>query len=272
MVKRKLVQICTALLYNGNFAGFTDGNIWKGSSKNICLPGLNCYSCPGALGACPLGSLQSSLSGVFLRIPFYVLGFILLFALIFARLICGWGCPFGLVQELLYKIPTPKLQRNRFTYLLSYLKYFIALVFLLLLPLAFYHFTGSGVPAFCKFICPAGTLEAALPLAFFKPQIRELLGQLFIWKLTLLCLTVLAAIFIYRPFCRFICPLGAIYGLFNKISLFGMKVNHVKCINCNLCMEHCKMDCQHVGDSECIACGECRKVCPVKAISLGKKF
>ena len=74
MVKRKLVQICTALLYNGNFAGFTDGNIWKGSSKNICLPGLNCYSCPGALGACPLGSLQSSLSGVFLRIPFYVLG------------------------------------------------------------------------------------------------------------------------------------------------------------------------------------------------------
>ena len=121
MVKRKLVQICTALLYNGNFAGFTDGNIWNGSSKNICLPGLNCYSCPGALGACPLGSLQSSLSGVFLRISFYVLGFILFFALIFARLICGWGCLFGLVQELLYKIPTPKLQRNRFTYLLRYL-------------------------------------------------------------------------------------------------------------------------------------------------------
>ena len=145
MVKRKLIQICTALLYNGNLSGFTDGNIWKGSSKNICLPGLNCYSCPGALGACPLGSLQSSLSGVFLRIPFYVLGFILLFALIFARLICGWGCPFGLVQELLYKIPTPKLQRNRFTYLLSYLKYFIALIFLIILPLAFYHFTGSGV-------------------------------------------------------------------------------------------------------------------------------
>lgn len=272
MVKRKLVQICTALLYNGNFAGFTDGNIWNGSSKNICLPGLNCYSCPGALGACPLGSLQSSLSGVFLRISFYVLGFILFFALIFARLICGWGCLFGLVQELLYKIPTPKLQRNRFTYLLSYLKYFIALIFLLLLPLAFYHFTGSGVPAFCKFICPAGTLEAALPLAFFKPQIRELLGQLFIWKLTLLCLTVLTAIFIYRPFCRFICPLGAIYGLFNKISLFGMKLNAVKCINCDRCMEHCKMDCRHVGDRECIACGECRKVCPVKAISLGKKF
>jgi hypothetical protein len=146
LVKRKLIQICTALLYNGNLSGFTDGNIWKGSSKNICLPGLNCYSCPGALGACPLGSLQSSLSGVFLRIPFYVLGFILLFALIFARLICGWGCPFGLVQELLYKIPTPKLQRNRFTYLLSYLKYFIALIFLIILPLAFYHFTGSGVP------------------------------------------------------------------------------------------------------------------------------
>ena len=109
-------------------------------------------------------------------------------------------------------------------------------------------------------------------MAFFKPHIRELLGQLFIWKLTLLCLTVLTAIFIYRPFCRFICPLGAIYGLFNKISLFGMKVNHVKCINCNLCTDHCKMDCQHVGDSECIACGECRKVCPVQAISLGKKF
>ena len=84
------------------------GRIWQGPSKQVCVPGLNCYSCPGALGACPIGSLQSFMSGAVLRFPFYVLGLMILFGLILGRRICGWLCPFGLVQELLYKIPTPK--------------------------------------------------------------------------------------------------------------------------------------------------------------------
>lgn len=105
MAKRTLIQILTAFLYNGNLPGFLNGRIWQGPSKSICVPGLNCYSCPGALGACPLGALQSSLSGVLLRFPFYVLGLMLLFGLLFGRTVCGWLCPFGFIQELLYKIP-----------------------------------------------------------------------------------------------------------------------------------------------------------------------
>lgn len=97
MAKRTLIQILTAFLYNGNLPGFLNGRIWQGPSKSICVPGLNCYSCPGALGACPLGALQSSLSGVLLRFPFYVLGLMLLFGLLFGRTVCGWLCPFGFI-------------------------------------------------------------------------------------------------------------------------------------------------------------------------------
>lgn len=272
MVRRKLIQFLTTLLYNGNLPGFWQGRLWQGSSKSVCLPGLNCYSCPGALGACPVGALQSSLSGVFLRIPFYVVGMLLLFGLLLGRLICGWGCPFGLVQELLYKLPVPKLQRSSFTASLARLKYLLAVCFVLLLPLAYYLFTGVGIPAFCKFICPAGTLEAALPLTAVNANLHSSLGLLFGWKLLLMLVILAASMFIYRPFCRFLCPLGAFYGLFHRLSLFGIKVDMAKCIHCDACMRKCLMDCRKVGDSECIACGECRSVCPAGAISLGKKF
>ena len=270
-MKRKLIQFCTALIYNANLTGFLQGKIYRGPLKSVCVPGLNCYSCPGALGACPIGALQSSFSGVFLKIPFYVLGMIMLFGLLLGRLICGWACPFGLVQELLYKLPTPKLKRNSVTQALAKLKYLIIIVFILVLPLFYYLNDGVGTPAFCKFICPAGTLEAALPLVTTNSFVRNSLGTLFSWKLLLLILTIMASVFIYRPFCRFICPLGAIYGLFNKLSVFGIKVDMDKCIGCDKCMRHCRMDCTKVGDRECINCGECIKVCPTKAISIGKK-
>lgn len=272
MVKRKIIQFCTALLYNGNMPGFWQGKLWQGSTKSVCLPGLNCYSCPGALGACPVGALQSSLSGVFLRFPFYVIGTLLLFGLLLGRLICGWACPFGLIQELLYKLPTPKIHRSAFTAQLAKLKYLIAFVFVLLLPIAYYLVTGTGVPAFCKFICPAGTLEAALPLTIVNENLRSSLGALFNWKLLLMLIILGASVFIYRPFCRFLCPLGAFYSFFQRISLFGIKVDAAKCIHCNACMRKCLMDCRHVGDRECIACGECRNVCPTNAISIGKKL
>lgn len=272
MVKRKLIQFLTAFLYNGNLPGLYKGTLWQQSSKSVCLPALNCYSCPAALGACPIGALQSSFSGVFMKIPFYVLGSLLLFALLLGRLICGWGCPFGLLQELLYKIPSFKIRKNCFTKRLSCLKYFILLFFVLLLPLLFYFTSGIGIPAFCKYICPAGTLEAALPLAVTNDSIRNALGTLFAWKFFLLALLLLAAVFIYRPFCRFICPLGAFYGLFNKFTAFGIKVDAARCTSCKACSRTCLLDCKIAGDRECIACGDCQKACPVQAISFGKKF
>jgi Polyferredoxin len=268
--KRRIVQFLTAFIYNGNLPGFVNGRIWQGNSKQLCVPGLNCYSCPGALGACPIGSLQSFVSGVGLRFPFYVLGLLILFGLLLGRLVCGWFCPFGLIQELLYKIPTPKIHKNTLTLKLTYLKYPIGILFIIIIPLAFFAWEGVGIPAFCKFICPAGTLEAAIPLITLNADLRSSLGLLFGWKFLLMLFTILISIFIYRPFCRFICPLGAWYGIYNKLSLFGIQVDKVKCNGCNHCIKVCKMDCQEVADRECINCGECLKVCPTKAISFKK--
>ena len=266
MAKRSIVQFLTALIYNGNLPGFMQGRIWQGPSKQVCVPGLNCYSCPGALGACPIGSLQSFMSGAVLRFPFYVLGLMILFGLILGRRICGWLCPFGLVQELLYKIPTPKFHKNTLTLKLTYLKYPIGILFVIILPLVFFFGNGVGIPTFCKYLCPAGTLEAAVPLIALNPDLRSGLGILFGWKFLLMLFTILLSIFVYRPFCRFLCPLGAWYGLYNKLAIFGIQVDKAKCINCNACINVCKMDCQKVADRECINCGECIKVCPTKAI------
>ena len=271
MGKRTFIQWCTALLYNANLPGFLQGHIYRGPVKSVCIPGLNCYSCPGAVGACPLGSLQSSLSGVILHFPFYVLGLIMLVGLFFGRLICGWACPFGLIQELLYKLPTPKIKLSPAVQRFTLLKYLITVIFLVVLPLSFHFIDGIGIPAFCKYICPAGTLEAALPLAAVNKDISSALGGLFTWKLMILLMIILASACIYRPFCRFVCPLGAIYSFFNKLSIYGVKVDMSKCIGCDKCLRHCPMQCQSLGDRECIHCNACAEVCPTKAISLGKK-
>lgn len=270
MGKRKLIQIASTFLYNLNITGLIEGRIFKGQTKNICVPGLNCYSCPMAISACTLGSLQNSLASPIFKFPFYVLGLLFLFAIVFGRLICGFLCPFGLIQELLYKIPTPKLKKNKVTYYLSYLKYIILAVFVIFIPLYFAQKNGLAIPGFCKYICPAGTLTAGLPLILKNSFLQESLGSLFILKLSILITILVASIFIFRPFCRFLCPLGAIYSLFNKYAIFGIKVDSSKCIGCNKCIEKCKMDIRHVGDKECIECGECKKCCPTNAISYTK--
>ena len=264
--RRKIIQLYTALLFNANLKGFVNGSIYQGNTKTVCVPGLNCYSCPGAVGACPLGSLQGSFSADKSTI-YYVGGILLLYAILLGRTICGWACPFGLIQELLYKIKTPKLKKSPVTRILSYLKYAILVFFVFIVPIT-YAFRDTPLPAFCKYICPAGTLEGGISLLANKvnDSFFSMLGPLFTWKFLLLISIVVASIFIFRMFCRFICPLGALYGLFNKISFLGVKVDNHKCTNCGLCVNQCKLDIKHVGDHECINCGECVSECPTGAI------
>ncbi len=263
---RRYIQLIAAVLYNCNVKGFAEGKIFKGEIKGICVPGLNCYSCPGAVGACPLGSLQAALAGSRYKIPYYMLGTLLLFGLLFGRLICGFLCPFGLLQELLHKIPGKKLKKSRVTRLLSKLKYAVLAVFVVLIPLV------KLSPGFCKYICPAGTLEGGIPLLIKNENLRGMIGALFSWKAFVLCAVLLVCVFCYRAFCRFLCPLGALYSFFQPVSLFGIKVDSHKCTGCGACTKPCKMDVKKVCDGECIQCGECIKRCPEGAISYGCKW
>ena len=268
--KRRLIQVYAALLYNVNFKGFFNGRIYSGQVKGMCVPGLNCYSCPGASGACPLGSLQNALAaGETPNAMFYVFGIIILFGLLLGRTICGFLCPVGLGQELLYKIKTPKLKKNKITYILSYFKYVLLAVLVIAVPLVFHYGSSTVIPGFCKYVCPAGTFGGAIGLLLHpnNADLYSMLGVLFTWKFIVMVVVIVACIFIYRSFCRFLCPLGAIYGFFNKVALLGVKLDKNKCTDCGLCIGHCKMDVKHVGDHECINCGECMSVCPAKAIS-----
>lgn len=260
--KRRLIQIYAALLYNAHGSGFISGEIYTGVVKNICVPGLNCYSCPGAIGACPLGALQNALASAGHRAPWYVLGIILLSGLILGRKICAYLCPAGLIQELLYKIPVPKLRKSRLTRLLSWLKYVILAMLVVIIPMKYAY------PAFCKYICPAGTLEGAGILLANSASngMLPMPGSLFAGKIIIAALLVIAAAFVFRVFCRFFCPLGAFYSLFSKIAFCGIDVDANRCTGCNRCVNRCKMDIRHPGDHECIQCGECAEVCEEGAI------
>ena len=264
--KRHVIQLLAAILYNLNFAGFASGSLYIGPAKQLCVPGLNCFSCPGAVGACPIGSLQVALTRADRSLPYYVVGLILAFGALFGRTICGWACPFGLLQGLVAKIPTCKLAKGRWSRVLSYAKYLILVVFVCALPPILGAVTGTGTPAFCAYLCPQGLIEGGIPLLLGNPGMRIMMGGLFWWKVAVAVAILLACVFIYRPFCRFLCPLGALYSFFNRFALLRFTVNEDACTHCGICVHVCPMDIRHVSDRECIQCGRCAQACPEGAI------
>jgi len=270
---RHCIQALWALVTNSYLAGFIHGKIYKGNFKKLCVPGMNCYSCPGAAGACPIGSLQAVIGSHKFKFAFYVSGFLIFIGALTGRFVCGWLCPFGLIQELLYKIPFPKkLKTFRGDKLLRKLKYLILLVFVILLPMFLVDILGQGAPYFCKLICPVGTLEGGIPLVLLNKSMRSAVGWLYAWKNVLLAVTIFLSVLIYRPFCKYICPLGAIYSVFNPISVFKYRVDEEKCTHCGACARACRMQLdpvQNANHPECIRCGLCKKICPAGAITSG---
>ncbi len=266
---RAAVKAASAVFFNGYIAGFSKGRIFTGKSKGICVPVLNCYSCPGALGACPIGALQTVLTGSG-KIPFYVLGSLMLFGVILGRLTCGILCPFGTLQDLLSRIPVPKLKvSKKADRALRYLKYAVLLIFVLILPAFAAGSYGVSRPWFCEFICPAGTLESGVTLMLLDGRLRELAGDLFWWKVFLLILVLAGSVFIPRFFCRYLCPLGAFYSLFSRFSLARIRVETSVCTRCGACSSSCPMALDppaEAGGPECIACGKCADACPVGAV------
>lgn len=269
---RLAVQVMAAALFNGYATGFLKGKIFTGATKMACVPVLNCYSCPGALGACPIGALQAVLGGNRHNFSFYVLGLIMLFGIVLGRLICGFLCPFGLFQDLIHKVPLPKLKiAAMIDKPLRFLKYIVLVLFVFLFPILLSNQFGIASPFFCKLICPAGILEGALPLVAMNESLRASLGLLFDWKLGVLIAIVVLSMLIQRPFCKYLCPLGAIYGLFNRFALYQMHLNTEKCVGCKRCEDICPMNVEvtrGINSAECIRCGKCKAVCPTDAISV----
>ena len=262
-------QGLATLMTNPFVQNFPLGKIYSGEGKRFCSPGLNCYSCPGAAGSCPIGAFQAVVGSLRYDFSYYIFGTMALFGVLVGRLICGFLCPCGLVQEILHKIPSKKISTENL-WPLKLVKYFMLFVVVFLMGVFLTDQFKLAPPYFCKYVCPQGILEGGIPLSLFNEGIRNTLGKLFLLKGSFLVLVVILSIFTFRPFCKWICPLGAFYAFFNKISFFQYKVDQDACIHCGKCRKACGMEVDMSKNQtalECIRCGECVKVCPTDAIS-----
>jgi ferredoxin-type protein NapH len=249
--KRWMVQLAASGLWNALlFPWF----------KALPCPALNCYGCPFAILACPIGTLQNFV--VIRQVPLYTLGLLGVIGSLAGRMSCGWLCPFGFLQDLLFRLRTPKLTlSNR----LGWLRYVVLALLVGLVP----YLTLE--PWFCK-LCPAGTIQAGIPWLLLRPDLRSMIGWLFWLKIGLLLLFLAWMISTKRPFCRFICPLGAIYSPFNRVSAFQITVDKEACAECSRCQQVCPVDIRAIPEGvkggACVRCLECVRVCPTGAIQV----
>ena len=272
---RRWIQAAATVLSNAYVLFPFTRSIYQGKLKSLCVPGLNCYSCPAATGTCPIGALQTSLgnirpslrSGNF-HVGLYVIGFLGITGSLVGRMPCAWVCPFGFLQELIHKIPSRKVEIPHW---MTYIKYGFLALFVILLPLFVVDGLGYGMTWFCKYVCPAGTLEAGIPMLILQPPLREVAGWLYVHKLVILVVFLVLMVFIRRPFCRIVCPLGAIYSFFNKVSVFRMVHHPDKCVLCKECYTHCPMGVRFyegANQPDCIRCLKCmQESCKFGAIS-----
>jgi ferredoxin-type protein NapH len=233
------------------------------SLKALPCPGMNCYACPGAVLACPIGTLQHF--AALRQIPFYTLGVLGLIGLIVGRLACGWLCPFGWLQELVHGLGV-RLKRPR----LGISERWRWLPFAFLGGLVFAVPVLTREPWFSK-LCPVGTLQAGIPLIATDAQLRAQAGTLFVLKLAILLGFLWWMLHTPRPFCRFVCPLGAIWSPFNRFSRLRLAVDQSLCMRCGACQLACPVGiapCEDERSMRCIRCGECIRSCPEAAIRL----
>lgn len=251
-VRRRAIQAAAAMAVNSGIPAL----------KMCPFPGLNCYACPLASMACPMGSLQNFV--ILRKVPLALVGLFVGIGGIVGRAVCGWACPFGLIQDLLARLgPRRKLLPTQKG---SWLRYAMLIVVALIATYV------VGAPLFCK-ICPAGALEAGIPQVIIRPGLRSLIGLLFWAKVAGLALLVGAAIVIKRPFCRFLCPLGAVYSPFNRASLMRLEVDEATCTRCNGCKRVCPVDLEVYRDpnsDSCIRCLECTR-CPSVSVTWARR-
>lgn len=258
-ILRRIFQVLGTILPNSYYKIYlNDLTIYQGPLKKVPIPSLNCYACPSAFTSCPLGSFQHFIA--IKVIPFFIIGFIGTVSLFVGRLPCGWICPFGFFQDLLAKIPTKKLRLPKF---LSYFKY----VFLIGVAIIIVFLTAD--PWFCK-LCPQGSLQGGIPQVLLHSDLQRLIGGLFWTKIGILFSILVLAVFIKRPFCRTMCPLGAMFSVFQKFSVLQLEVDPSTCDSCEWCERICPVDVnirENPKDLDCIRCFACTSCESVKITS-----
>jgi polyferredoxin len=264
-MKRRIWQTVSTILHNLYLPGYAGITIYQGFLKGFCTPTLNCHACPGAFLTCPIGALQNF--GARQQFPFFVVGFLGLVGVAVGRMTCGWLCPFGFLQDLLKKVSRRVVRLPRW---MGYTKYVMLAVLAVALPLALAESWFSK-------LCPAGGIQGAVPWALAGGSdspamagfdIGSMIGALFWIKMAILGAFLVGMVFIKRPFCRTMCPLGAIFSFFNRVSLVKIRIDREACTGCGLCDSVCPVDLavvDEVDSPECIKCLECTR-CPTGAI------
>jgi len=252
--KRRWVQALSFL--------FMNSFVFQSLKAVPCL-GMNCYACPGAIFACPIGTLQHF--AVIRQIPFYTLGVLALAGLLVGRLACGWLCPFGWLQELVFGLGR-KWRRPvwRVSERWGGLPYVFLVVLVGIVPML------TLEPWFSK-LCPVGTIEAGIPIVLTNAELRAEVGWLFLLKVAILVAFLLWMVRSKRPFCRFVCPLGAIWSPFNRLSRLRLVVDQESCTACDACRQVCPVDIavhEEADSMRCVRCLECIEACPEMAIRL----
>ena len=219
----------------------------------VCAPVFHCYACPLATFACPIGVL-ANFSALHL-IPFLTIGLLVLVGALVGSLFCGWACPFGLLQDLGARVPIPKFELPRWT---GHFRFVVLGITVLAIP----YFFGEGHPLFICRICPAGGVEAAIPSIVKQAQT----GQPILWpsalKLAIISVFLVAILITRRPWCRVLCPLGAIFSAFNKVSAFFLRFDGAECTDCGRCTRLCRYNIEpqkSPNDVRCIRCLECTR-------------
>jgi ferredoxin-type protein NapH len=219
----------------------------------VCSPVFHCYACPLATFACPIGVIAQFTA--LHAIPFIALGTLIVVGGFLGSFICGWVCPFGWLQDLAAKVKTPKLTLPRW---MANFRYVVLVGLVLLVP----YFFGEKHPLFFCRVCPAGALEGAVPVAVTTAVETGVLDLPSTMKLIILGAFLVLIFFIHRPWCTLFCPLGAIFGLFNRVSAFFLRFTPSLCTDCAICRKICKVGVkpdQRANDPRCTRCLDCTR-------------
>ncbi|KYC45209.1 MAG: quinol dehydrogenase membrane component [Candidatus Methanofastidiosum methylothiophilum] len=259
---RTISQSMSLILINLGFLGIF--------VKHLTGPVFNCYACPWASISCPIGLLQNFVMNG--QVPTYVLGTMGAVFVFVGSAFCGWVCPFGFFQDAIDFVKNifkkknknpkrkPKLKNKSRDF--SLITRLIVLVTTLVLAIRFVD------TIFCK-LCPIGTIEATFPYQIANGFSYN------IWlaaRIGILVVLIIMFFIISRFWCRYLCPIGALAGPSNKVSLLKLYHNGNNCQGCNICKDVCPLDIDVVNDlnsTRCTRCADCVDKCPKGHLAFG---